>query len=532
MLPTLQWYIFREMGKTFVLTAIGLTAVLGLGGGVMNLVEHDRVTPSHLIRLMLIVLPMAGSLTLPIAALFSATVTYGRLSADNELVACRSSGINVHRLFLPTLTLSLLVAACTFYFTSFLVPGLFRELQNLSQVDMRQLVVQQLDSPKRLQLSDVPVKFYADHAVALKDSEAIALGGVVFLKVDKERSAYTQYGTAESIVIRFSRTEDGRIAVDGEGLNATVFDEQGVADARVQRFGPEVIAREVRTKVKLLDLAELIHYRRCPEEWPKIAADLDKVRSAIACGAWYARLRDRLAAESEFTLSDDRTETMLRAELQPVDTGRDKLLLRSVSVVETRDGQTRRIVGDRAEVTVSKPADGESYSVVIRIEGNVATTTADGLVERKGEERLAGIALAGPAAEGDGALPDATLLDPSKGRLLAADATEMHAELLRDAAKFTRRVTSELHSRLAFSTSVFVLVILGAALGVVFRGSHVLVAFGISFVPAIFVIVMNIMGRQLAEKDGTVLMGLCTIWGSILIVAAVDFWTLARGVRR
>ena len=36
MLATLQWYILREMGKTLLLTAVALTVVLGLGGGVMS----------------------------------------------------------------------------------------------------------------------------------------------------------------------------------------------------------------------------------------------------------------------------------------------------------------------------------------------------------------------------------------------------------------------------------------------------------------------------------------------------------------
>ena len=41
MLWTLQKYIFREMGKSFLLTAVGLIVVLGLGGGVMNMIELE-----------------------------------------------------------------------------------------------------------------------------------------------------------------------------------------------------------------------------------------------------------------------------------------------------------------------------------------------------------------------------------------------------------------------------------------------------------------------------------------------------------
>ena len=41
---TIQRYIFREMSKAFVLAAIALTGVLGLGGGVMNMIKLGEVT--------------------------------------------------------------------------------------------------------------------------------------------------------------------------------------------------------------------------------------------------------------------------------------------------------------------------------------------------------------------------------------------------------------------------------------------------------------------------------------------------------
>ncbi len=522
MLRTLQWYIFREMGKTFLLSALGLTVVLSMGGGVLNLVEHEQVTPMQLLRVMLIVLPMAGSLTLPIAALYSATITYGRLSADNELVACRSSGINVHRLFLPTLTLSLLVAMCTFYFTSFLVPTLIRDLTSLASSGMSQLVVQQLDSPKRLGFPGMPAKFYADHTKGIEGANAVALGGVAFLKV--ENDTYTQYGTAEAIVIRFGRTEHGEITVAGTGVNATVFDENGVADSREQEFGPHVIREQIRTKIKWLDLAELIHFRRNPSDWPKVAAAVAGLRSAVTQATLYTRLREEFATDSQITLRDDRSKVTLQAETLTVSNGDGELLFDGVKVVELCDGRARRITGDHAELTINREDVGQTHIASLRLEGNVSVTDSVGSTQRKGTEHVAGVAMNDP--------DDSALLDPDNDVALGAIVAKHRAELLHNTSKFVRRVTSELHSRLAFSVSVFVLVILGAALGVVFRGSHVLIAFGISFVPAMFVIVLNIMGRQLAEKEGTVLLGICTIWGSILVVALLDLWTLARGVRR
>ena len=150
---TLHKYIFREMGKTFLLTAAALTGILGLGGGVLEMIELGEVTPGQLVRLMGLVLPVAAALTLPIAALFSAAATYGRLSADNEFVACRSSGINLHVLFLPTVVLSLASAVVTFAFINFLIPGMVRNLNQFVGADVGAFIQQRLNRPRGITLS-------------------------------------------------------------------------------------------------------------------------------------------------------------------------------------------------------------------------------------------------------------------------------------------------------------------------------------------------------------------------------------------
>ena len=73
MIKTLQWYIFREMSKTFVLSTIGLTLVFALGGGVFNMIRIEGVSATQLARLLLFVLPVATTLTLPVIG-FAPTV--------------------------------------------------------------------------------------------------------------------------------------------------------------------------------------------------------------------------------------------------------------------------------------------------------------------------------------------------------------------------------------------------------------------------------------------------------------------------
>ena len=74
------------------------------------------------------------------------------------------------------------------------------------------------------------------------------------------------------------------------------------------------------------------------------------------------------------------------------------------------------------------------------------------------------------------------------------------------------KITGIIHSRLAFSASSLVILILAGAPGIIFRGGQLLTAFAISFVPGLLVVVMNIMGRQMTENTGTHLVGIALIY--------------------
>ena len=130
-------------------------------------------------------------------------------------------------------------------------------------------------------------------------------------------------------------------------------------------------------------------------------------------------------------------------------------------------------------------------------------------------------------------ITDSQLLDPEVEVEGAQEFRKKRLRIIGDHQKVVRKITALIHSRMAFSVSVFVLVILAAALGIIFRGAHVLTAFGISFVPSLLVIVTIIMGRQMAQNEGTIgTVGVYTIWAGIALVAAMDVWTLTRALRR
>ena len=104
--------------------------------------------------------------------------------------------------------------------------------------------------------------------------------------------------------------------------------------------------------------------------------------------------------------------------------------------------------------------------------------------------------------------------------------------LQEEADELRREVGSLIHFRLGFASSSLVTIIMGAVLGVVFRGSRALAAFGLGCVPFGTVTILMLMGRQLAENPGTEVIGAWVIWGGLVLVALADLIVLRFGVRR
>ncbi|MHC4063019.1 MAG: LptF/LptG family permease [Planctomycetota bacterium] len=540
MLWTLQWYVFRELGKSFLLTAIGLTAILGMGGGVLNIIELQQVTAGQLLRIMSLVLPVAATLALPVAALFSAAVTYGRFSADNEFVACRASGINIQWLFAPTVSISLVSAALTFVSINYVIPDGVRNLEQFIRADLSRIVLQQLQAPGRLPLGEDRFRIYAEDPRVVesgdlpRDSQEIYLSKAAFVEMDRDN--WRRYGTAKSVRVRFAGL-DTEPTVRAELYGVAAFDraspgwlegDQAIESLRVPRKFP--------LKVKWLNLGELFHYRHRPEKLPEVQDALEQLRALLAREYFFRSLHDDFASpdasgqpDCELTFADDKSRIDLQAEALVPDLHDYKPTFETVSVVETVGQQVRRATADGGTIDID--GRGEVYLKLVsgvRVsEGNDGTRT----IERP-SYTVGPVAIPAEIRTKAASISDSELLGPAASLGSGRDFTRKRGDTIAERDEFQRKILAVIHSRLAFCVSTIVLVVLGAALGIVFRGAHVLTAFGISFVPSLFVIVAIIMGRQLAQNEGTALLGVCMIWAGILLVGGVDVWTLTRVLKR
>jgi hypothetical protein len=95
---------------------------------------------------------------------------------------------------------------------------------------------------------------------------------------------------------------------------------------------------------------------------------------------------------------------------------------------------------------------------------------------------------------------------------------------------------SELHARMAFALSCLILVVVGCALGVMFKSGNFLTAFAVSVVPAMLCIMLIVTGQHVCEKVGwdmtkyhnTMPLGLTLIWSGNVAVLAIAVALLGR----
>jgi len=147
MIFILHRYIFREVFKVFILTAVALTLILSLGS-VLGPVQKYGVGPQQVLHLMGYFLPITLTFVLPIAALFAAALVYGRFAGDNELDACRASGVSLLSLIYPGLALAIMVAIANLILSFYVMPAFVHRAEKSIKADAKQILFRNFNSVK------------------------------------------------------------------------------------------------------------------------------------------------------------------------------------------------------------------------------------------------------------------------------------------------------------------------------------------------------------------------------------------------
>jgi len=108
-------YILKEITVPFLMGIVVLTFVLLMGRilPLMEMVINKGIPLAEILKLFLSLLPAFLVITLPLAFLLGVLVGLGRLSADNEIVALKASGVGLSQFARPIFFASLVVCFLT-----------------------------------------------------------------------------------------------------------------------------------------------------------------------------------------------------------------------------------------------------------------------------------------------------------------------------------------------------------------------------------------------------------------------------------
>lgn len=124
----LRQYIVPLVFAWAVLTGVFLMDRLFL---LVDLIIRKGLALQHVFEILLYTLPFVMAMSVPLAALAGAMMTFGRLAQDNEILALRSAGVRLFSVFVPMLGFTALLAGLMVFFNLYVLPEANHRVRNM-----------------------------------------------------------------------------------------------------------------------------------------------------------------------------------------------------------------------------------------------------------------------------------------------------------------------------------------------------------------------------------------------------------------
>ena len=502
MVFTLHRYIFRDAFKVFVLAALALTLMMSLGS-ILRPVQEYGIGPRQVVHLMGYFLPITLTFVLPIAALFATALVYGRLASNNELDACRASGISLLTLVYPGLALAIMVATANLILSFHVIPVFVHRAEESFKADAKQILFRNIQrSGYYKPSSDNRYLIYADRA----DLQNDMLSGVVITEVKGHE--IKKITTAESAKVHFiphkgfnevqitaykpcQMTPEGNV-VSFEWLPLTMeFGSMLGDDIKFKKIGE---MKKIRLDPILFYPVEKLARQICAQFTAELLAQDIATRTANEASGFYELYSGRKFVEFTASRCNARSENevQLTGEVVVIESDLD-------SGLRLRTLRSKRallhIEAEQSEPTITMDIYSPQWQCVDGSEGFSRRQIIRGLIipevvqiEFETEDVLGAIS---PASI-------ASALQKGPSAKLKALQNKLHRKIQETLVE----IKAEIHSRLVFGIGCVPMIMIGISLGIILKDGHLLSAFGASSVPAGLLLVCILMGKNIAKNPG------------------------------
>jgi len=172
--------IFWELLRVFALTLTGLTGLF-LIGLVIQQASQLGLSIGQTLAIIPLLIPYTLPYTIPTTTLFASCVVYGRISHDNEAVAMKAAGVNLHSILRPAALLGVLMSLVTFGLAYTVIPNSNATLQTQILKDPEEVLYSLLKRERTFRANNFP------YVIHVKDVQGRRLIDVIFKRKKMEK---------------------------------------------------------------------------------------------------------------------------------------------------------------------------------------------------------------------------------------------------------------------------------------------------------------------------------------------------------
>ncbi len=525
MVFTIHRYIFRDLIKMFLLSTVAMTVIMSLGS-ILAPIQKFGVGPKQVLSLLRYSIPVSLTYVLPMAALFATSLTYGRFASDNELDACRASGISKLTIIYPALCLGLAIAIANLLLSFYVVPTYVSKAERSIRANAKQIVFKNIQRQGYYNIEGSRFTLIADEAVPSKN----LLIGVNVIETDEQKPV--SLTSCDQAYVEFD-THKNYNDVTIVAKNAFQLDQQGQA-----------YSQELPIKAKLPSLLEdNINFQKL-EGLKEIRLNPLKFEPTRkrAYNAYNQMILEMLA--QDINEKDGKLYQMKNE---------DFAILISGDKVVTKNGKVAlRNNVELYEYSLNKEGRADKLirkwnckSADIKIEAN--TSTAQLYITLEGASWKSNSGYSGVPTKYSvhnlklprniaNKLSGTNIIEAinKNAKLIknpSTSLTTMIYYLQREILLTNADIDTEIQSRLVFGIGCIVIVLMSAAFGIFNKGGHPLAGFGLSSIPAAALIIFMTMGKNItnnaAHQRGAVEVdsnGIMIMWLGLTLLSIACFW--------
>ena len=534
MVFTLHRYIFRELFRSFFLATVVLTLMISVGLLVPTLQDFG-VSPGQILHLLGYFLPIALTFVLPMSALFASSLIYGRFAADRELDACRASGISLWTLIYPGLTLAIFVAAANLILSFYIAPAFIHRSEQSVKANAEQILFRNIQRKGSYILPSSPYRLYADRA----NLEKNLLEGVVVVNLPEGEPGWLVTAEQAGVRIETYRTYNKATIVAKNAYRFNENDWGQIGDTTIETQFPSLLSDNIKfqkieqlkriqkNKMNFFPIRKLILQARAQLAIELLAKDIN-VHMKQTDG--YYELNEVDGSRSYHlsaggcVVDPKRANTLLLTD--PVKLFQvDKLVTATTVEYTCKEGRISLEDGSedlRLEMTLKSPSwkrpGVEPGKALRKFVNNV----------RFPKSLASSVAIDDIMDTVSKADTDASVLKGPRSDRLKKLCERIPEKL----DKVDNKIYSEIHSRLVLGLGSIALILTGIALGIQFRGGHMLSAFGASAIPGGVLVVFILAGKEMTKNPSTPAMtGVAVMWIGLVVLVTLTLWIYRKLLR-